>query len=293
MVMNALIMLIGSCLHVTQLATPAAAVTTFDSDYLTIDADRIYYESAGSGFPLILVSGGSGMDHRQWRAVASQLARDFSVISYDPRGIGRSDNPTVAYSDREDLTRLLDHLGLARVGLVGLSSAGGAALEYAAANPQRISGVVASAPFIPGFVFSQPMRARLNAFNRAAQQGREHFLDALFADPHFFPSPLQPPIRTTARKVMGENFDKGAGFNSSLQLPLDPPLIDRLESIAVPILLLVGKLDHPEIHRRNQFLADAIKTSTSRVIPGAGHNPPMENANGFLAAAREFLEQLE
>ena len=36
------------------------------SDYLALGDDRIYYEDIGQGFPLVLVSGGSGMDLRQW-----------------------------------------------------------------------------------------------------------------------------------------------------------------------------------------------------------------------------------
>jgi pimeloyl-ACP methyl ester carboxylesterase len=88
--------------------------------YLTLGDDKIYYDVAGGGFPLILVSGGSGMDLRQWDRISPSLAKTYQVIRYDPRGVGMSDNPTARYSDAADLIELLDHLGLDRVALIGL-----------------------------------------------------------------------------------------------------------------------------------------------------------------------------
>ena len=155
------------------------------------------------------------MDLRQWDRVAPTLADDFQVILIDPRGIGRSDNPTARYSDADDLAALLDHLGLDRIGLIGLSLSGGIVLEFAARYPDRVAGVVAAAPFVPGFEFSEAMLARLDVFNKAAQEGREPFLDAMFVDPHFIPAPLDASVRPIARKNMAMNFDKGAGFDPS------------------------------------------------------------------------------
>ncbi len=127
------------------------------SDYLALGNDRIYYEDVGQGFPLVLVSGGSGMDLRQWDRVTPDLSESFRVIRIDPRGIGKSDNPTVGYSDTDDLVNLLDHLGLDRIGLIGLSSSGGFALEFAVQYPERLTGVVVAAPFVQGFEFCEQL----------------------------------------------------------------------------------------------------------------------------------------
>jgi len=142
------------------LLAPGCDVLDHDpaSDYLVIGQDRLYFEVSGQGFPLVLVSGGSGMDLRQWRSIIPALTKDFRVITYDPRGIGESDNPTARYSDSADLEQLLDHLGFDRVGLIGLSSAGGFVLQFAAQRPERVAGVVAAAAFVPGFEFSQGSR---------------------------------------------------------------------------------------------------------------------------------------
>jgi pimeloyl-ACP methyl ester carboxylesterase len=265
---------------------------TANSDYLTIGGDKLYYETSGNGAPLVLVSGGSGMDLRQWDLVVPTLDDNYRVIRYDPRGVGRSDNPSVRYSDTADLAALLDHLDLDRVGLIGLSSAGGFVLEFASLYPERVSGVVAAAPFIPGFEFSQEMLTRLDVFNNAAQEGREPFLDAMLGDPHFIPAPLDASVRSAARINMAENFDKGSGFDPTLPIPIDPPLIERLSGIKSTVLLLAGELDHSEVLRRNSFLEKEIPRASVKVIEKAGHNAPLENPEAFLGAAAPFLQQI-
>jgi pimeloyl-ACP methyl ester carboxylesterase len=263
------------------------------SDYLALGNDTIYYEDVGQGFPLVLVSGGSGMDLRQWDQITPALSEGFRVIRYDPRGIGKSDNPTVRYSDADDLVNLLDHLDLDRIGLIGLSSSGGFALEFAVQYPERLTGVVVAAPFVPGFEFSASMMERLNRMNQAAEKGREPFLDSMFNDPHFFPSPLHRSVRSPARENMGHNFDKGADFDASLPIALEPPLIEQLSTISTPVLLVAGELDHPDVLRRNKFIAATIPTTEEKIIGGAGHNSPQENPIAFLETITPFLESIE
>jgi pimeloyl-ACP methyl ester carboxylesterase len=260
--------------------------------YLELGNDKLYYNVAGSGFPLVLASGGSGMDLRQWDLVAPELAKSYRVIRYDPRGIGKSDNPTARYSDAADLASLLDHLELERVGLIGLSSAGGFALEFAIQYPDRITGLVAAAPFVPGFEFSAAMRERLTQFNGAVAKGREPFLDIMLADPHFIPAPLNSSVRLFAREVMGYNFDKGADFDVTLPIQMLPPLIQQLPSITSPVLLLAGELDHPEVLRRNKYLLREIRFAEEKIIEHAGHNAPLENPDAFLMAVKSFLQTI-
>ena len=199
---------------------------------------------------------------------------------------------SVKYSDAADLSRLLDHLGLDRVGLIGLSSAGGFVLEFAIQYPDRITGLVAAAPFVPGFEFSDAMMSRLELFNQAAEQGGEPFLDRMFEDSHSIPAPLDRSVRTTARAIMAYNFDKGAGFDPSLPLRLQPPLIEQLREISAPVLLLAGELDHPEVLRRNKFLAAHIESAEEKIIVQAGHNGPLENPAAFLDAMNSFLASI-
>jgi pimeloyl-ACP methyl ester carboxylesterase len=283
------VMLIATALAIAGCAKSRYAAT---SDFVVLGGDKLYFEVSGDGSPLVLVSGGSGMDLRQWQSIAPALSKKYRVISIDPRGIGRSENPSTKYSDNGDIVALLDHLELDRVALIGLSSSGGVVLEFASQHPKRVSGIVAAAPFIPGFDFSQAMLDRLDIFNKAAQAGKEPFLDAMFDDPHFIPAPLDGSVRAGARSNMADNYDKGVGFDPSPPIPIKPPLIERFPRVKSPVLLLAGELDHPEVIRRNTFLAEEISRAQQQVIVQAGHNTPLENPEEFLRATIPFLERL-
>jgi pimeloyl-ACP methyl ester carboxylesterase len=264
-------------------------VSKEEAHFLIVGNDRLQYEFSGAGCPLVLIGGGSGMDLNQWDAVATELSKEYLTIAYDPRGSGLSENPSEAYSDIADLTALLDHMGISRALLLGLSSSGGFALEYAVVNPNRLLGVVAAGPFIPQFEFTDNMQQRIQRIGRAAQTGREEFLDAMFDDPHFIPAPLAPEIRGPARANMGQNYDKGANFDPSLAQQLDPPLIVQLGQIPTPVYLLAGELDHPEIHRRNEFLQNRLQHAETETIPQAGHNVHLEAPLDFVASIRPFV----
>ena len=62
--------------------------------FVEAESGRPYYEARGEGSPIVLVSGGSGLDLGQWDAVVEALASEYRVVTWDPRGIGRSDNPS-------------------------------------------------------------------------------------------------------------------------------------------------------------------------------------------------------
>ena len=266
--------------------------------FLNVNGDSLHYQLLGSdlgdaGPPLVLLGGGSGMDTRQWHRVTPSLAKDHTVILFDPRGLGKSENPSARYSDADDFIKLLDHLGVDQAIPVGLSSSGGLALEITFSYPDRVTGVIASAPFLPGFEFRGSMLQRLKTFSDAAMEGREPFLRAMVdEDDYFIPAPLDRSVRTYAREVMGENYDKGASFDESLVVMLDPPLIGRLQQIETPVLMPIGALDHQEVHRRNTWYTTQMPNSAEVSVPDAGHNIHLENPDGFLDSIEAFLESL-
>jgi pimeloyl-ACP methyl ester carboxylesterase/predicted glycosyltransferase len=123
-----------------------------DTDgYLDRDGVRIYYEVYGTGEPTILLFPTWELVHsRAWKGQIPYLARHARVVTFDPRGNGRSDRPAEvrAYDRRlmtDDALAVLDAVGADRVVVVCWCGAA-EELLLAAEHPERVAGLVLIAP---------------------------------------------------------------------------------------------------------------------------------------------------
>lgn len=128
------LILCAACAPGARPSTPAAAP---DTGRVAVEGGTLYYESRGSGPAVVLLHGGR-LDHSSWDPQVGPLSRAFRVIRYDARGHGRSTAPAGPFSMVEDLRRVLDHLGVQRAHLVGLSMGAGAAFDFAVQHPGRV-----------------------------------------------------------------------------------------------------------------------------------------------------------
>jgi pimeloyl-ACP methyl ester carboxylesterase len=115
-----------------------------------------YGELPGPDAPaLLLLPTWSIVPAEVWKLQVPFLARRTRVVTFDPRGNGRSDSPTnpEAYR-REELTRdaldVLDATGTRRAAVVALSAGNEQALDLAGDHPDRVAAWVAIAPSIRG-----------------------------------------------------------------------------------------------------------------------------------------------
>ncbi len=101
----------------------------------------INYEVHGDGEPLIMINGLAD-DLSSWAYQTEEFARHFKVIIFDNRGIGGTDKPEGKYTTAKmaaDACGLLDHLGIERAHVLGVSMGGMIAQEFALAYPDRIN----------------------------------------------------------------------------------------------------------------------------------------------------------
>ncbi len=110
----------------------------------SFDDTEIFYEIAGSGPPLILVSGLAGVAS-YWEPNFAALAEHYTVLRYDHRGTGRSTRSERDYSIElltEDLVALMDAVGLEKGSLVGHSTGGAIGQVLASKHPERLERLV-------------------------------------------------------------------------------------------------------------------------------------------------------
>src|SRR5262249_49109594 len=112
-------------------------------------------ESCGEGEPAILFLPTWSITHaRGWKAQTPDFARRTRVLTFDPRGNGKSDRPAAdeAYAEEEfvgDALAVLDANGVDRAFIVSLSRGAQRAILLAAEHPERVLGAVFIDPFFP------------------------------------------------------------------------------------------------------------------------------------------------
>jgi pimeloyl-ACP methyl ester carboxylesterase len=120
-----------------------------------------HYVIAGSGEPVVLLHG-FAQTWRMWRRdVIPALARDYTVIAPDMRGVGDTDRPVDGYEKRsmaEDLHGLLEHLGTGPVLLGGHDFGAAVAYAYAAAHRDAVRKLAIMEMIMPGFGYEQAMQ---------------------------------------------------------------------------------------------------------------------------------------
>ena len=140
--------------------------------YAEVNGINLYYETHGSGRPLILLHGGL-MSGETFGPVLPLLAERHQVIAVDLQGHGRTadiDRPIDVRLMAGDIAALIDHLRLATPDLVGYSLGGGVALQTAAQYPTKIRRLVmVSANLRPDAIYPE-MRVQQGQVNAAAAE---------------------------------------------------------------------------------------------------------------------------
>ena len=138
---------------------PEGFTGTFTSRYIDVGDVRLHAVIGGGGPPLLLIHGWPGSWY-YWRLVMPALARDFSVIAVDQRGIGLSDKPEEGYDTgtlANDLAGLMMALGHERFAVVGVDT--GLLIGYALAAdyPDRVARLAVGEAPLPGITPPTPL----------------------------------------------------------------------------------------------------------------------------------------
>jgi pimeloyl-ACP methyl ester carboxylesterase len=140
--------------------------------YAEINGINLYYESMGTGRPLILLHGGLGSGE-MFGPVRPALAERHQVIAVDLQGHGRTpdiDRPIDIRLMADDIAALIDHLGLEKPDLVGYSLGGGVALFTAVKYPDKVGRLVVASAHVWRSAIPPEMLAQQAQVNAAAAE---------------------------------------------------------------------------------------------------------------------------
>ena len=274
--------------------------------YAERDGVRIFWELFGNGDRTILFLPSWSIVHsRLWKAQVPYLARHFRILTFDPRGNGRSDRPDCAdrYGERDfahDALAVMDATETAQAVLVSLSLGAQRALILAAEHPERVAGAVfigTSLPLAP----RSPERVRwLTRFNEPldmdegwAKFNRHYWLRDYRGFLEFFFSQCvnEPHSTKQIEDAVGWGLDTDA---PTLLLTEEAPGLDEGQArelagrVRCPVLVIHGDADAISPHARAAELAK-LTGGTLVTIEGGGHFPHARDPVKTNLLIREFV----
>ncbi len=263
------------------------------SESLEIDDSTLWLDSKGDDRQVVLFIHAGVADSRMWNSQFEAIDGQ-RLIRFDMRGYGRSRLGSQRFTNRDDATAVLDHLGIDRAVVVGCSIGGYTALQLAEAAPERLDGVVlvaADAPgFDPGIDYESPEWPQaVEAF----QAGDLRLAADLEAEMWL------AGIDRTCSELDGETVDLFVAMdlialeNEAARDELENGIpLEELPRIDVPVEVMVGSRDIPQVLAAAEHLASHLSDERPRVIDNAAHLPSMDQPGAFNDALTGFLASI-
>jgi len=256
-----------------------------------VNGQRIYFEdSGGAGLPLILAHG-LLMDHEMFAPQVAAFGRDHRVITWDARGHGLTEAAREDFSywdSAEDLRGLLDHLGIERAVVGGMSQGGFASLRFALRYPERVAGLVL-------------LNTQAGLEDPEAQPRYEMMLDVWEAD-----GPNDVIAEAIAATIIGGDRPESPAWMAKWKarptgearwifrtLVTRDDLTGRLGEIEAPALVVHGEDDIAiEMARAEALVAGLARARPLVRVPGAAHAANLTHPEPVNAALADFLRDL-
>lgn len=242
---------------------------------------------AGEDAPVVVMLHSLGLDLRMWDEQAAALSRRARVIRYDCRGHGASDLPSEPVSIEQlggDLLALLDHVGVRRAHLCGLSLGGVIALWTAAHYPERVHrAVFANTGSRIGT--EQSWDERIRAVREGGMAAIRDAVLARFLGKEFrLAHPEQ--ARDVARMI---DETPPAGYIAICEALRAADLSADIARIRAPSLIIAGECDVSTPPALGEALHAAIDGSALTLLRGAAHLSNVEQSDAFTHAIEAFL----
>ena len=278
---------------------------TFSHHLATVNGIQLHYVIGGKGEPVVLLHGWPETWY-SWRYVMPDLAKNYTVIVPDLRGLGDSSKPPSGYDGKtlaEDIHQLVTQLGLKTIFLVGHDIGTQVAYSYAAAHPTEVKRLAVMELTIPGFVPAGRMPLWWVIFHQtpdvpeALVQGKEMmYLSWFFHNLPFNPAAItQEDINEYVSHYSAPGGMR-AGFEHYRAFPQDAIQNQNYSKtkLTMPVLALGGgyiptlggNITMPTVIYGMKILAQNV---TGITVPNSGHYIPEEQPKFVIDQLSKFF----
>lgn len=286
-----------------------------ESGLVDVADTRLFVEQRGSasGFPLIVLHGGPGLDHHMYGNYLDPLTSDarYRLLLVDQRGQGMSDresDPSTWTLERmvADVTALAETLGLDAYAVLGHSFGAFVALQHAVDFPGAASGTVVSAG-VASAHWLAGVEAQLAAFEPESMRERvvaswaheatvetEAEVAELMRDqmPFHFHDPLDSRLGDYAASTAGTRYAPDVLRHFAVADYGGIEVEDELQSITQPVLVLSGRHDRTCPAEAGADMAARIPGAELVVFESSAHMTFVEEPEAYISAVGAFLDRL-
>jgi pimeloyl-ACP methyl ester carboxylesterase len=249
---------------------------------------NINYKVEGHGDPLVMIMGFSS-GRSQWSSQIPFFKKYYKVVTFDNRGVGKSDKPEGSYSTKmmaDDTVKLMDHLEIKKARIIGASMGGMIAQELAINYPKRVSKLVLACTYalkddINGDTAEQAELVHLSPQKMAAGMVK------LAVNNRF----NQFVFGTLA--MILSNFmsvSSKTGLKGQTEACNTHDTLDRLSSIKAPTLVIVGTKDRLIKPISSEVISRNIPGAKLKEVEGGSHMFYMEMRTSFNQIVLDFLK---
>lgn len=277
------------------------------SGRVRLDDTSVWVHEQGSGYPIIVLHGGPGLDHHAFGSYLDPLADRFRLFLVDQRGQGRSEPveletftlPRLA----QDVIMIARALGLERYAVLGHAFGAFVALQNAVDYPGMASQVVLCGG-VPSARFFRAVERNLAELEPAEVRGRieaalEREAEARSPDefaafvrevmPFHFADPTDARIEEYLTDTDGTIYTPDVHQRSATMGSIE--VEDRLAEVAAPVLAIVGRYDRSCIYAASKAIADGVPLGELALFDHSGHMPFVEEPERFRAEVSGFLDR--
>jgi len=265
-----------------------------------VNGININYRVQGKGEPLVLIQGYSA-DHSGWMFQTRAFKKYYRVITFDNRGVGKTSKPGGAYSTKmmaDDTVGLMDHLGIKKAHVLGVSMGGMIAQAVAINYPERVNKLILGCTYA-GRNESSGLAPE---FSRAFGYGEDYTEDEVRSVARSTPilkitdtisslafnRPLFRIIFIPLMRIQ-VRLNGNTGLLGQLEAVLNHNTFKNLPAVKVPTLVINGSKDRDIKPSSSDVIAKLIPNAKLVKVEGGSHAFFIEMSGRFNKEVLVFL----